>query len=112
VNPKGTIVLTRHLALILAKVAPLLGVFVFVSSVEATTAQTSAWTDMWRIGMSVALGVFVTLVGAIYQNLNRRLEAVETVARQDLVTRREYDGRHSDLVHQLDRIEAAVLKGK
>jgi len=112
VNPKGTIVLTRHLTLLLAKIAPLLGAFVFVSSIEATTANSTMWSDMWRIGMSVALGVFITLVGMIYQNLNRRLETLENVAREEMVPRREYDHRHEDLINRLNRIENALVKDR
>jgi hypothetical protein len=102
--------LSRHAALVLAKIAPLIGGFVVIASFQDTSGN--VWTEAWRIGMSVGLGVFIALVGAIYQNLNRRLESLETAAKTDLVPRREYDSRHGDLVKQLDRIEAVLLGRK
>lgn len=109
-NQKGSIVLTRHLALLLAKIAPVIGVFVFISAIQATGSEVGLWTELWRIGMSIGLGIFVTLVGMIYQNLNKRLEVLENVAREDMVPRKEYDHRHDDLIDRLKRIETAVLK--
>ena len=43
-NLKGTIVLTRHLALVLAKIAPVVGVFVFISAIQATGSEVGLWT--------------------------------------------------------------------
>jgi hypothetical protein len=62
--------------------------------------------------MSLALGVFVTLVGAIYQNLNRRLEGLEKAAEEKLVTRREYDQWKETISKQLTRIEDALKEAQ
>ena len=99
-------VITKQVVLTLAKVAPFLGGTLVLLSFQVNAA--TGLSDLWRIIMSVCLAVFVTLVGAIYQNLNRRLEVLEVTAKNDLVSRREYDTRHNDLIRQLDRIEKAL----
>ena len=113
------IIASKHTVLFLAKIAPLLGAALIVVSLQA--GHESTFADIWRIGMSVALGVFVALVGAIYQNLNKRIEALEET-KKDFVTFREYDKRHDDLKDQYDkrhedlkeqltRMEELLLKG-
>lgn len=107
-----TIGASRNGVLVLAKIAPFLGGVVFVSSLEATAKEADIWVDLWRVGMSVGLGVFVTLVGAIYQNLNKRLERIEIATKNDFVPRQEYDSRHEDVKDQLNRIENAIISHK
>jgi hypothetical protein len=105
------VTVSRHMAIVLAKVAPWAGGFVVVASVEAGQTGGGEWTEVWRVGMSAALGIFVALVGAIYQNVNRRLTDIEEgskKAKDEFVTLREYNGRHGDLKEQLDRIESNV----
>lgn len=99
-------VVGRHVVLILAKIAPILGVSVILLSFQ--DSGIGPISDAWRIMMSTALAVFVTLVGAIYQNLNRRLEALEVAAKNDFVPRREYDQRHQDLRDSQQRIEDKI----
>jgi len=97
----------KWFALVLAKVAPWVGGLTFFAAIEAT-GSTDAWTEVWRICMSAGLGIFVTLVGAIYKNMDRRLEALEEAAKNDFVPRKEYDSRHDDMIRQLDMIHKAV----
>src|SRR5208337_2477436 len=104
-----TIVMTRHTVLILAKISPAIGLVVIVASLELD-GEAGFWPGVWRISMSIALGVFVTLVGAIYQNLNRRLEAIELSAKNDFVPRKEYDSRQQDMIRQLERIENLLTR--
>jgi len=99
----------KNLTLFLAKISPIIGGFVIVASLESDGSG-GPWTEIWRISMSVALGVFVALVGMIYKNINDRLENMEK--RQELyVTLREYDARHADMKTQLDRIERLMASG-
>jgi len=97
--------ITKQTALVFAKIAPLVGAAAFVAAIEAGGADGGPWAELWRIGISSALAVFISLVGMIYQNMNRRLNILETAARDDFVSHREYEGRHNDLKEQLDRIE-------
>jgi len=100
----------KNLTLFLAKISPVIGGFVILASFESDGGGNSPWTEIWRISMSVALGVFVALVGMIYKNINDRLENMEK--RQELyVTLREYDARHEDMKNQLDRIERLMTSG-
>lgn len=107
----------KQMVSLLAKISPVIGGFVILSSFQASSSSPGPWVELWRIAMSVALGVFVALVGAIYQNINRRLETVEATVRTiqreagcNFVSRSEYDGRHNDVVRQLDRIENALMR--
>jgi len=101
------VIVTKHFYVILAKAAPYLGGFVIFASFQNTG---DTWTaTIWRTAISVALATFVTLVGAIYQNLNRRLEVLEAAARGELLPRKEYEARHEDLKQQLTRIENLVI---
>jgi hypothetical protein len=102
------ITVSRHLAALLAKIAPVVGGVVIVTSFQ--TNASGFMGELWRISMSVALGVFITLVGAIYQNLNRRIESLETAAKSDFVSRREYDATKDLMIKQLNRIEELLLR--
>ena len=99
--------LSKHGALLLAKIAPFVGLTMIIAAFE-TEGAGNLWIGVWRIALSVALGIFVALVGAIYQNLSRRLETLEVAAKTDFLPRREYDARHGDVIRQLDRIENLV----
>ena len=103
--------ISKHVALSLAKVAPFLGLTMIIAAFQ-TEGNGSMWLGIWRIVLSVAMGVFVARVGAIYQNLHRRLESREITAKNDFVPRREYDARHAELIRQLDRIEISVSSSK
>lgn len=94
---------------VMVKLAPIVGAATVTAAVFQMNAE-SPWSTLWRLGISILLGVFVTLVGAIYQNLNRRLGSLEGAAKSDFVPRVEYDRRHEDLLRQLDRIEDALRR--
>lgn len=94
---------SRSLAVGLAKLAPVVGLFVFVASVEA--GGSSAWTDVWRVAMSVGLGIFITLVGAIYKNIERRMGEVEAAIRTSLLPRAEFEALYENINRALERIE-------
>jgi hypothetical protein len=85
----------KHLAMGLAKTSPVLGCMVIFSSIESFNG--GPWMEVWRVAISVAGGVFIALVGMIYQNLNRRVETLEKGSRSDFVPRKEYDiGRQNE----------------
>ncbi len=85
----------------LAKATPYVGAFVIVVSVVESSQSNSPWTDLWRVAISVSLGIFVTLVGMIYHNMETRVSNLE---RSDL-PRLEYEMRHTEVQRQIDRIE-------
>ena len=95
----------KHAALALAKIAPYAGAVAFIASFEAGGATGNPWLEIWRVGFSGALGIFIALVGAIYQNMNRRLISLEKAAEDKFIPRLEYEQRHEDLKEQLNRIE-------
>ena len=108
------IMYSKAVVMLLAKLAPWLGAFVFLASIEATKSE-DTWTQLWRIGMSAGLGIFVALVGAIYRNMEKRQTAVENAIaeiRRDFLPRTEYSSRHDDLIKQFDRIYNAVMTRK
>ena len=104
------LIITKHVAAVLARVSPVVGLVVIFSSVESH--EGGPWTEIWRIALSIALGVFVALVGAIYQNINRRVESFELAAKTDFVPRKEYESRHQDLMSRFDRIEDLITGRK
>jgi len=97
--------ISKHLALFLAKVAPFVGAFAFIASVEATPTAESPWLTLWRIGLTAAIGIFVGLAGAIYHNVTNRIGSLEKLAKDDLVPRREHAVELKGIKEQLDRIE-------
>jgi hypothetical protein len=90
-----------HITSGLAKAAPLVGGVVIISSIIDSSQQISPWTDVWRVAISVSLGVFITLVGMIYHNMESRTANLE----KNCLGRTEYDMRNLDLERHLDRIE-------
>lgn len=100
-------ILTKNVYLLLAKSAPVLGGALVLASLQA--ASESLGATIWRIVLSAALAVFVTMVGAIYQNLNRRIESLEDAAKTQLVQRNEYETYTVMIKGQLDRIEQFIM---
>ena len=108
------VMFSKSIILLLAKIAPWIGAFVFLASIESSGVS-DAWTQLWRIGMSAGLGIFVALVGAIYRNMERRQTATEKdieEIRRDFLPRSEYSSRHDDVLRQFDRIYNAVMSRK
>jgi hypothetical protein len=95
------VITNLHFVSGLAKAAPLVGGVVIISSLIDASQQTTPWTDVWRVAISVALGVFITLVGMIYHNMENRVAGLE----KNCLGRTEYDMRNIDLERHLDRIE-------
>lgn len=85
---------------VLAKITPYIGGAVIVASI-IQTQDSSPLTDLWRVAISVALGVFVTLVGMIYHNMESRVGTVES----NYMPRLEYTARSAELDRHLERIE-------
>lgn len=90
-----------HIVSGLAKVAPIVGGIVIISSIIDSGQQSTPWTDIWRVAISVALGIFITLVGMIYHNMENRVAMLE----KNCLGRTEYDMRNLDLERHLDRME-------
>jgi hypothetical protein len=90
----------------LSFLAPLVGGVTVYSSLQAEIPGSDHWQDVWRVGMSIGLGVFVTLVGMIYKGMDARIKDLEKAANDKFVTIREYDLRHTELVKRLDEMVA------
>lgn len=90
-----------HIASGLAKAAPLVGGVVIISSIIDASQEGTPWTDVWRIAISISLGVFITLVGMIYHNMENRTANLE----KNCLGRTEYDRANLELERHLDRIE-------
>lgn len=56
-----------------SKVTPILGGLTFIAALQAQ-AESSPWVDLWRMGVTLGIGIFVTLCGVIWRDLNRRLD--------------------------------------
>lgn len=98
--------LSRQFSDVLAKIAPGIGLLLFVASVEV--GDTGAWTDVWRITLSTALAVFVTLVGVIYNDMKRRQKQNEDEIKEikeKYMPRGEYGMRHEDIKEDLKEIK-------
>lgn len=107
-------VVGKNLVLVLAKVSPVIGVLAIFTSIQATgTNGSTTGYDLWRIAMTALVAAFVTLAGAIYQNMNRRIEILEKAkdeAPREYLRREEYEQRHKDMKEQMNRIENAVKR--
>jgi len=96
----------KQLSDLLAKIAPGIGFLLFIASVEV--GDTGAWTDVWRITLSAALAVFVTLCGVIYRNVDRRQQESEEEIKkikEEFLPRKEYGLRHDDIKEDLKEIK-------
>ena len=82
-------------------IAPLIGGLTVYSSLQLDTSG-DHWQDVWRVGMSVGLGIFVTLVGMIYRGIDSRIKDLEKVTNDKFVTIREHDQRHAELMARFD----------
>ena len=100
----------KQVAAIAAKVAPWVGGTMVLAALEAD-GRSDLGTEIWRVTLSVILGIFVALAGTIYRDVNRRIAALEA-ARDGFVPRKEYDERHNDVKESLNRIEAAIMGRK
>jgi hypothetical protein len=59
------------------KSAPIIGLTSFVCILIDNVTQDpigSPWIEVWRIGLTLAVGIFVTLCGVIYRDMNRRID--------------------------------------
>jgi hypothetical protein len=84
--------------------SPLLGILVILSVLESNSG--GSLDEIWRLFMSVGLGILVTLLGALYHNMDRRLTVIES----KFIGREEYDRMCKDLVDHLSRIETHLEK--
>jgi hypothetical protein len=82
----------------LAVTSPLLGGLLILLAVDSPNG---AWNDVFRIVISIVLGVFVTLVGMLYHNLENRIKKIEDFS----ITRYEFKMSQDPLIAQLGRIE-------
>lgn len=59
------------------KLAPIFGVasfmYVLLDYQYGGGDQGSPWVEAWRIALTLAVGIFVTLCGVIYRDVNRRI---------------------------------------
>lgn len=88
----------------LARIAPVVGGATIIIAVQAPPPN-DPWGEVWRIGLSTCLGIFVTLAGLIYKNINDRVGKLESAAKDEFVPRREYESRHADIMRQIDRLQ-------
>jgi hypothetical protein len=94
INPK--------IALLVAKSAPVIAAVTLISSVESSPAD--PWTAVFRIGISSAVGVFLTLIGLVYLNLDKRITDIE----KEHVPRNEYSGQLENLKEWTKNIERKI----
>lgn len=67
-------------------VAPYAGLLTIVAAVQGESSSSgSSSGEIWRIVMTGCLTIFVTLVGVIYSNINKRIDELE----KDLVISRK-----------------------
>lgn len=95
-----TLHISSHTSTYLSKIAPVIGGVTIIASLIDTDSS-STWSALWRIAISVSLGVFVALVGMIYHNIESRVSKLEVSS----VPEGEYEMRHIDLQKNLERIE-------
>ena len=83
----------------LSRVSPVVGFVIIAAAIIADESS-----DTWKISLSVALGVFVTLTGMIYHNLESRLSKVE----DDALPRREFEIAHKAVQEYVDTSQRAL----
>lgn len=83
----------------LAQLSPIVALCLIVAALLAD--DVGAATDIWRIVISIALGVFVTLAGMIYHNLESRVSRIEEKG----IVRTEWQLALNSQQSQMDRIE-------
>ena len=71
---------TKFIA-ILAKLAPISGGVALVASIQASinADDPGGWAWMWRLGLTAALTVFMTLCGILYRDLREGLRRGELI---------------------------------
>ena len=62
----------------LSKVTPLVGGFTMWAVIQAQV-ESSPWVEIWRMLLTLGIGIFVTLCGVIWRDMNRRQEEQEQI---------------------------------
>ena len=89
----------------MARLSPLFGFLTLFYILQADSGN-GAWVEIWRVLLSVGLGVVVTLLGMLHHNSDRRISIIE----ERYISREEYNVRHLELVEHLKRIETHLEK--
>src|ERR1035437_9027892 len=83
----------------MTRASPIIGgaVVLAVAVMESEVGPNSLWVS----GIGIVVGVFITLTGMLYHNLENRLTDLE----KESLPRREFDIGHKSVQDQLERIE-------
>lgn len=79
---------------------PLETAIVGLSVIAFLAEPSGAGVDLWRLGFTIGIGVFVTLVSVIYRDQLRRMAAME---KELADIRRLQSSQHAENLRRLDR---------
>ena len=89
----------------ITKMAPLFGGITFIAAVQAQV-ETSPFVEIWRFTLTLGIGIFVTLCGVIWRDLNRRLMEQERAQKE---RHRENQSEIRDLMDKQNKIVGVIV---
>lgn len=96
----------------ISKITPVFGGITFVAAVQSEL--NSPWVDVWRLTLTLGIGIFVTLCGVIWRDINRRMreesESRDRMHKDNQRIIRENEERQNRIVGVI--VAMAIMMGK